>query len=155
MPESLTEQLLGPLQPDENALTPLFQANVDEFMLREITAADYDWMADECYALLQPILNAGLVAADDFNLREVLELIRRSKPDDPEWGPGGYGQRGHWMRLFACTALVRFAPTRRGFVRRRKQYVRTVDFKSDRTVAACGESCREYARVAFLNLSRK
>jgi hypothetical protein len=69
--------------------------------------------ADECYALLQPMLKAGLVAADDFNLREVLALIHWSDPDDPEWSPSGYGQRGHWMRLFACTAMVRFAPIRR------------------------------------------
>src|SRR6266852_3913871 len=101
------EQLLAPLHPDESALTPLFLANFDEAMLREIAAADYGWKADECYALLQPILKAGLVAADDFNLREVLELIRWSEPEDPAWSPGGQGLRGHWMRLFACTAMVR------------------------------------------------
>jgi hypothetical protein len=79
-------------------------------MLREIAAADYGWMADECYALLQPILKADLVACDDCSLQEVLELIRWSEPDDPAWSPGGQGSRGHWMRLFACTALLRFAP---------------------------------------------
>jgi len=89
------------------------QTNIDEGMLREVAEADYGWKADECYALLQPILNQGLVAADDFNLREVLELIRWSEPEDPTWSPGGQGLRGHWMRLFACTAMVRFAPTRR------------------------------------------
>lgn len=108
----MIEQLLAPLHPDESALTALFQANFDDEMLREIAAADYGWMADECYALLQPMLKVGVVAADDFNLHEVLELIRWSEPDDPKWRPGGYGHRGHWMRLFACTALVRFAPTR-------------------------------------------
>ena len=107
------QQLLAPLHPDESALAPLFQTNFDEAMLREIAAADYGWKADECYALLQPMLKAGLVAADDFNLREVLALIHWSDPDDPEWSPSGYGQRGHWMRLFACTAMVRFAPIRR------------------------------------------
>lgn len=108
----MTQQLLAPLRPDESALTPLFQASFDEAMLRDIAAADYGWMADECYALLQPILNAGLVAADEFYLREVLELIKWSEPSDPAWEPGGRGQRGHWIRLFACAALVRFAPTR-------------------------------------------
>lgn len=106
----MIQQLLAPLHPDENALTPLFQANFDEGMLREIAEADYGWKADECYTMLQPMLAAGAVAADDFNLREVLELIRWSEPDDHEWSPGGYEERGHWMRLFACTALVRFAP---------------------------------------------
>jgi hypothetical protein len=36
--------------------------------------------------------------------------IRWSQPDDPQWSPGGHGPRGQWMRLFACTALVRLAP---------------------------------------------
>jgi hypothetical protein len=71
-------------------------------MLREIAAADYGWKADECYILLQPMLKAGLVATHDYNLREVLELIRWSESEEP---------RGHWMRLFGCTALVRFAAT--------------------------------------------
>ena len=43
-------------------------------------------------------------------MREVLELIRWSEPDDPDWSPGGQGPRGHWMRLFACTVRVRLAP---------------------------------------------
>lgn len=109
MPQFMTEQLLEPLHPNESALTPLFQAKIDEGMLREIGAADYGWKADECYALLRPILETGLVASNDFNLREVLELIRWSEPYDPEWSPGGKGSRGHWMRLFACAALVRLA----------------------------------------------
>src|ERR1035441_408036 len=114
-PQFMNQQqhLLAPLHPDESALAPLFQTNFDEAMLREIAAADYGWKADECYALLQPMLKAGLVAADDLNLREKLALIHWSDPDDPEWSPSGYGQRGHWMRLFACTAMVRFAPIRR------------------------------------------
>ena len=110
VPEFMTEQLLEPLHPNESALTPLFQAKIDEAMLREIAEADYGWKADECYALLQPILKTGLVTSDDFNLQEVLELIRWSEPDDPESDPGGHGPRGHWMRLFACTAMVRLAP---------------------------------------------
>ena len=70
----MIERLLAPLHPNESALTPLFQANIDEGMLREIAEADYGSKADECYALLQPILKADLVASDDFNLREVLEI---------------------------------------------------------------------------------
>jgi hypothetical protein len=41
----MTEQLLAPLDPYENALTPLFQANIDDAMLREIAGADYGWKA--------------------------------------------------------------------------------------------------------------
>src|SRR5690349_7708020 len=43
--------------------------------------------------------------------KEVLELVRWSEPQDAKWSPGGHGVRGHWMRLFACTALVRLAPS--------------------------------------------
>lgn len=59
-PEFMTDKLLAPLRPDQDALTPLFQAHVDDAMLREIAAADYGWKADECYILLQPMLKAGL-----------------------------------------------------------------------------------------------
>src|SRR5689334_3726038 len=93
-------ELLALLHPNEGALTPLFQANIDESMLREIAAADYGWKADYCYELLEPVLKIGQVAPDDFNVREVLELIRWSEPDDPNCDPGGHGARGHWMRLF-------------------------------------------------------
>jgi hypothetical protein len=109
------QQLLAPLNPNESALTPLFQAHIDESMLREISAADYGWKADECYELLQPVLKTGAIVPDDFNVREVLELIRWSEPEDLEWSPGGHGPRGHWMRLFACAALVRLAPSNRDF----------------------------------------
>jgi hypothetical protein len=109
------QQLLAPLYPDESALIPLFRAHIDESMLREIAAADYGWKADECYELLQPVLQTGVITPDDFNVREVLELISLSEPDEPRWRPGGCGERGHWMRLFACTQLVRLGakePTR-------------------------------------------
>ncbi len=104
-----TEELLAPLRPDECALVPLFQAHFDEGMLREIAEADYGWKADECFAILQPMLREGLRAPADSNLQEVLELIRWSEPADPAHRPGGQLTRGHWMRLFACTALVRAA----------------------------------------------
>lgn len=39
--------------------------------------------------------------------QEVLELIGYSQPGDSAWEPGGKGFRGHWMRAFACAALLR------------------------------------------------
>ncbi|HMG87058.1 MAG TPA: hypothetical protein VK574_15100 [Terracidiphilus sp.] len=38
---------------------------------------------------------------------EVLELIRWSQPEDPEWKPGEMGEFGHWMRAFSCAAILR------------------------------------------------
>jgi len=149
----MTEQLLAPLHPDEGALTPLFQASFDDAMLREVAEADYGWKADECLALLQPMLKAGLVASDDFNLREVLELIRWSEPDDPEWSPGGQGPRGHWMRLFACTALVRFAASQRDLFEGECTTLAQLISSAIGTGATGGAGCRKCARVALLGLS--
>ncbi len=49
--------------------------------------------------------------------KEVLELIRWSEPEDPTWSPGSTGNRGHWMRLFSCTVLLRGAadPANEGY----------------------------------------
>lgn len=99
-------QLLVPLQPDQNALTPLFSSNIDPSMRREIAEADYGHMADRYDVCLEQILTTGRVDCCDPPMREVLELIRWSEPDEPGWHPGGTGVRGHWMRLFACSVLV-------------------------------------------------
>lgn len=103
-------QLLEPLHPSQSALTPLLEANLDQGMLREIAEADYGFEAGHCLQLLDPILHGGAVALEEFCVREVLELIRFSEPEIDNWSPGGKGKRGHWMRLFACAALVRAAP---------------------------------------------
>jgi hypothetical protein len=102
----MTEQLLAPLHPNETALMPLFQQNIDRGMLREIANADYGCKAEECFPLLQTILKTGVAASDDWNLSEVLNLTR--------WD-GGPGPRGDWKQLFACTALVQLAPRYREF----------------------------------------
>ena len=91
--ETVTEQLLAPLQHNERALTPLFNANFDEGMLREIAEADYGESANECYALLQPILKTGLVESYDSMLNEVLHLISFSEPETSDFSPGGQGRR--------------------------------------------------------------
>lgn len=93
----MIEQLLAPLHPDERALSALFQANIDEDMLREIAEADYGEGADECYPLLQQIVRSGVAASDHFQLREVLNLTRLAPPS---------GMRGSWMQVFTCTALL-------------------------------------------------
>ena len=40
--------------------------------------------------------------------REVLELTRWSRPDDPSWRPGSPGLPGHLQRAFACAVLLRW-----------------------------------------------
>ena len=106
----MIEQLLAPLHPNEGALVPLFQDNIDGGMLRDIAEADYGEGADECYVLLQTMLKTGVVGTLDYPLSEVLVLTSLSEPERSDW-TGGHGPRGHWMRLFACASLARRAST--------------------------------------------
>jgi len=79
-------------------------------MLNEIAAADYGYKAEENLAPLWQIRGEGLfVTPLRWRPREVLELIRWSNPEDPKHKPGLPGERGHWMRAFACSALLRAA----------------------------------------------
>ncbi|QNQ08352.1 hypothetical protein [Sphingomonas alpina] len=83
---------------------------IDESMLREIAEADYGADAEAHHAALRRMRDTGFVPqSNEWEPREVLELIRWSRPDQPEWKPGGYGERGHWMRAFCCASLLRMA----------------------------------------------
>ena len=89
------------------ALADQFRKHIDEGMLAEIAAADYGWKAEEQLPVLRRIRDTGELPEAILEVQEVLELIRWSEPEDPEWKPGSTGERGHWMRLFACAVLVR------------------------------------------------
>lgn len=96
--------------PSPEPLLQLVIDHNDESMLREIADADYRQDSEEHYVAI-----VHLIKTRDFTTRmewcpsEVLELIRWSEPEDPTWKPGSTGMRGHWMRLFACTFLLRSA----------------------------------------------
>lgn len=96
--------------PAPDALLHLLRARVDDGMLREIARADYGMDEEEHLAALLPIRDRGEIPpAMGWEPKEVLELIRWSEPEDPEWKPGFPGTRGHLMRAFACAALLRAA----------------------------------------------
>ncbi|HEX8272916.1 MAG TPA: hypothetical protein VF615_09790 [Longimicrobiaceae bacterium] len=102
--------LLQAFPPAPDALLHLLRARMDDGMLREIARADYGMDEDEHLVALLPIRDRGEVPpAMGWEPREVLELIRWSEPEDPEWKPGSTGARGHLMRAFACAALLRAA----------------------------------------------
>src|SRR5580704_18013937 len=95
-------------KPSPDELLRRVSQHVDDAMLEEIAAADYGDDLTEHLAHLRRTRDDGSFAIPmRWCPREVLELIRWSQPEDPEWGPGGFGERGHWMRAFACTALLR------------------------------------------------
>jgi hypothetical protein len=102
--------LLKTFDPAANVLLDLLRKQVDDAMLQEIAEADYGMEADGNLEALRCIRDRGEVPAPmQWEPKEVLELIRWSEPDDPNWQPGATGVRGHWMRAFACAALLRGA----------------------------------------------
>ena len=94
-------------EPDQGVLLERLASHVDEGMLREIAEADYGMEANEHYAALRPMRDSGFVPEPGWVPQEVLELIRWSEPDRPDWKPGSQGPRGHWMRAFCCASLLR------------------------------------------------
>jgi hypothetical protein len=98
------------LDPAADALLALLRAQIDDGMLEEIAAADYGHRIEENLAALRQIRDTGEIPVPlPWEPREVLELIRWSEPEDPEWKPGSTGERGHRMRAFACATLLRAA----------------------------------------------
>lgn len=93
---------------DADDLLGVLRRQIDDDMLWEIAGADYGNDAEQHHAALLPIRDDGVIALPlQWEPREVLELIRWSEPDDPQWRPGGSGWRGHLMRAFSCAALLK------------------------------------------------
>lgn len=106
----LPPDLARAFPPSPNALLDLLRMRVDDGMLLDIARADYGNDADEHLRAVRVIRDTGAVpVALGWAPQEVLELIRWSEPEDPEWKPGDVGERGHLMRAFACAALLRAA----------------------------------------------
>ena len=115
---ALPPELAEAFPPSPDALLDVLRPRVDDGMLREIARADYGMDEDEHLAALLPVRDSGVVPVPmGWEPKEVLELIRWSQPEDPEWKPGATGTRGHLMRAFACAALLRAAaePANRGY----------------------------------------
>jgi hypothetical protein len=92
---------------DQRAAVDHLSGLIDESMLREIAEADYGRGTEEHLAALLAIWQgAPLGEMHHWFPMEVLELIRWSKPEDPDWAPGAVGLRGHTMRAFACAVLL-------------------------------------------------
>jgi len=95
--------------PPELQLLARVAQHVDDDMLREIAAADYGMQRDAYFSGLRVLRDECVLLPPDHDAgwdHEVLELIRWSRPERGDWRPGSVGERGHWMRLFCCVALV-------------------------------------------------
>jgi len=100
--------LIAAFPPSADGLLGLVGGLVTDEMLDEISRADYGMDADAHLEQLG-VIRDSIRVPDPFEWhpKEVLELIRWSRPDDPEWRPGSTGRRGHIMRAFSCAALLR------------------------------------------------
>lgn len=110
---SQTVELMNPnpLQacaPCEESLLNSAITNVDSSMLRKIAEADYGEDVNKHYRALTDVYRGDITPRlCDWHPREVLELTRWSEPDTSPHPADAVGTRGHWMRLFACTVLLR------------------------------------------------
>jgi len=106
----VTESWLSTFDPNVDALLDLLCPQVDDEMLREIAGADYGNDVELHLAPLKLFRDARVIPELTWHPAEVLELIRWSEPDDPEWKPGGRGRQGHLLRAFSCATLLRAYP---------------------------------------------
>ena len=101
-------EVLNRFEPDGDVLLRAISAHVTDEMLGCISQADYGCDADEHLAALRVLRETGLLPQNPgWVPMEVLELIRWSEPENPEWKPGRTGEFGHWMRAISCAAILR------------------------------------------------
>ena len=103
IPQWIRERFLS----DQRSAVDYLRDLIDEGMLREIAEADYAQEIEEHFSALKPIWEGGaLTELDHWFPMEVLELIRWSEPEAPDWKPGSTGLRGHKLRAFSCAVLL-------------------------------------------------
>jgi len=101
-------EFLNRFKPDGDALLRAISAHVTDEMLECISLADYGSDAPEHLAALRVLRETGRFPEESGWIpMEVLQLIRWSEPENPEWKPGRTGEFGHWMRAFSCAAILR------------------------------------------------
>jgi hypothetical protein len=102
-------RLMRPLDayPAEDRLVIALGRQLDGSMIDDIARADYGNQFEEHRAAIVIMIAGGPVPQPGWVPQEVLELIRWSEPEYPEWKPGGHGSRGHKMRAFCCAAQLR------------------------------------------------
>jgi hypothetical protein len=107
----MTDELLTPLlvrlNPSRIDLMSRLARLLDQSMIKDIARADYGYGEEENVAVIQEICRTHEVPKPlEWEPGEVMALVRWSRPEDPDWGPGGHGRRGHIMRAFCCASLL-------------------------------------------------
>ncbi len=107
----MNNEIAKKLKPCRGELLSVLSKAIDDSMLLEIAKGDYGSDVKLHLKALRDIRNNSVIPAPiEWHPKEVLELIRWSQPNDPNWKPGSTGSRGHIMRAFSCVALLMAAP---------------------------------------------
>lgn len=107
MAQPMFEPWLQFFDPDSEELLDRLLPQIDDWMILEVASADYGQEAEKHLAPLKQFRDSRELPLLEWHPAEVLELIRWSQPDDPDWKPGGQGAYGHLLRAFACSTLLR------------------------------------------------
>lgn len=104
----LIDSLLLRLRPSGTDLLDWLKPQINLSVLHEIAAADYGYKEQEHFQSLLLIRDHQAIPVPLRGVpREVLELMRWSEPEDPDWKPGSTGVRGHLIRAFCCAVLLK------------------------------------------------
>jgi hypothetical protein len=97
----MIQSFLASLEPNTENLLSDISKHISDDMLAEIALADYGQDQEKHLAQLRHLRDTGTFVEPLYWYPcEVLELVRHS--------PEGYiDTRGHWIRAFACAALLR------------------------------------------------
>jgi hypothetical protein len=94
------------LEPSDQPLLDLMVEHIDDAMLLEIARCDYGDDVEIHLAALHQIRAKNIPIPLKWHPGEVLSLTRWTELDSLNAQDGGISTRNHWMRLFACTALI-------------------------------------------------
>jgi hypothetical protein len=103
----MSDEFLNRLDPTDEPLFALLFQHVDDAMLAEISRADYGYDADIHLEALRRIREGAIPVPMPWNPGQVLGLTQWTEPDDSTPKDMQIGICGHWIRLFACTVLIR------------------------------------------------
>jgi hypothetical protein len=94
------------LKPLDQPLLDLLFGHIDDAMLLEIARCDYGDDVEIHLAALHQIRAKNIPVPLKWHPGEVLCLTRWTELESLKSQDGGISTRNHWMRLFACTALI-------------------------------------------------
>jgi hypothetical protein len=103
----MSDDFLKRLDPTDKPLFALLFQHVDDAMLAEISRADFGYDADTHLETLRGIREGTIPVPMPWCPGKVLALTQWTEPDDSTPKDMQIGIRGHWIRLFACTVLIR------------------------------------------------